>query len=124
MKWLLIILFPVFSFSQEIDTCFTVAELEDISYTIDSLNYRDSLNEQIISELKEIIKHQEIIINSDSLLLEYSRQQTELLKNNILYLHKQLEYREPKWYNNKTIYFIGGILTTALTSKFIIEVTK
>jgi hypothetical protein len=88
------------------------------------LNYRDSLNEQIISELKEIIKHQEIIINSDSLLLEYSRKQTELLKNNILYLHKQLEYREPKWYNNKTIYFIGGILTTALTSKFIIEVTK
>lgn len=124
MKWLLIILFPVFSFSQEIDTCFTVEELEDISYTLDSLYYRDSLNEQIIIELKEIIKHQDIIINSDSILLEYSRQQNDLLKNNILYLQKQLEYVEPKWYNNKTIYFIGGILTTAITSKFIIEVTK
>ena len=124
MKWLLILLFPIFSFSQEIDTCFTVEELEDISYTIDSLYYRDSLNEQLIIELKEIIKHQDIIINSDSILLEYSKQQNDLLKNNILYLQKQLEYVEPKWYNNKTIYFIGGILTTAITSKFIIEVTK
>ena len=124
MKWLLILLFPIFSFSQEIDTCFTVEELEDISYTIDSLYYRDSLNEQLIIELKEIIKHQDIIINSDSILLEYSKQQNDLLKNNILYLQKQLEYVEPKWYNNKTMYFIGGILTTAITSKFIIEVTK
>jgi hypothetical protein len=124
MKWLIALIFPIFSFAQEIDTCFTVNELEDISFTIDSLYYLDSVNSEIIINQKDIIKELETIIKLDSITLSYTNTQNDILQNNILYLRKQIDYIQPKWYDNKALYFIGGIITTAITSKFIIEVTK
>ena len=54
--WLLCILFPLYGYSQTMpDTCFTEQEIHDISETLDSLFYRDSINEQIISEQTSII---------------------------------------------------------------------
>jgi len=125
MKWLISILFPVICFSQEqIDTCFTVSELEDISYTLDSLINQNKINEQIISEQKSIITDLETVIKLDSLNIKYTEQQNAYLRDNVLFLNKQVELLQPKWYNHKSIYFVAGILTTAITSKFIIEVTK
>ena len=67
MKTLIIILFPVFAFTQTIppDTCFTEQQVHDISETLDDLYYQDSINQQIISQQKQIIaKHLTIILNT------------------------------------------------------------
>jgi hypothetical protein len=60
------------------------------------------------------------LIKLDSIQLVYKQQQIDLLETNInLYIEQQKKL-QPNWYNNKTIWFAGGILTTILTSKLIV----
>jgi len=126
MKLLIITLFPVFAFTQTIppDTCFTEQQVHDISETLDDLYYQDSINQQIISQQKQIIAKQDEVMRLDSLQLRYNEQQIKLLETNIdLYVKKQKRL-EPKWYDNKIIWFSAGILTTVLTGKLIVEVVQ
>ena len=58
MKYFFIILYlwPALIFSQLADTCFTSNQIIEISNTLDSLYYLDSIN-------NEIILDQEVLIN-------------------------------------------------------------
>lgn len=122
MKQLVIILlFPIFGISQTVpDTCFTEQQIQDISETLDELYFKDSINNAVIEQQKSIIQKQDELIKLDSLQLVYKQQQIDLLESNIDLYIKQQNRLQPKWYNNKVIWFGAGILTTVLTGKLIV----
>ena len=124
-RLLVILLFPVFSFTQTIpDTCFTEQELLDISTTIDSLWAVDDKNTEIIEKQQRIIKKQQSIIYLDSVQIELQKQQVALLQKNIdLYVQREKRL-QPKWYDHKALWFSGGILTTLFTGVIITEYFK
>lgn len=126
MKTFLIIvclLVPVVSFSQKAkaktvpDTCFTQQEIKDISFTLDSLFAVCDINDELIPEYKSLIEKQKEMIKLDSMQIEYQKQQTVLLRENInLYVEK--ERITNKWYNNKYLWlgmgFVGGVFIDRL----------
>jgi len=126
MKWLIYVLFTIIcnvSFAQ-VDTCFTQKQIHQISETLDSLYYIDSVNNQLISQQSSLIEDLDHIIKLDSLQLNYKIQQINLLNSNIdLYVERQKKL-EPKWHDNKLLWFTSGILTSAISSIFIIEAIK
>jgi hypothetical protein len=128
MKTLIVALafIPMIGFTQtEIpDTCFTEEELCSISQTLDSLWYADSVNNAIIAKQHDLIKKYESVIRLDSLQSTYQKQQVELLQKNIdLYVAREKRI-QPKWYDNKAIWFGTGIVSTILTAKLIVDVVK
>jgi hypothetical protein len=126
MKYLLVILFilPVLAFSQVTDTCFTTKELQDVAFTIDSLSLADSVNNVLITQQRVSLASQARLISLDSLELTYKTKQIELLKTNInIYVAREKEFL-PKWYDNKMLYFTGGIVSTLLTTNLILKVFK
>ena len=124
MKTFLIILcllVSAFSFSQKSktvpDTCFTQQEIKDISLTLDSLFAVCDINDELITEYKSLIENQKEMIKLDSMQIEYQKQQTVLLRENInLYVEK--ERITNKWYNNKYLWlgmgFVGGVFIDRL----------
>ena len=110
--------------AQLVDTCFTSNEIIDISETIDSLYYLDSINNKIISKQETIISDLETVIRLDSIELIYMNTKVNLLNENIDLYIKREEYLKPKWYNNKVIWFSAGIATTLFTGKMIVEVVQ
>tara|TARA_R110001583_G_scaffold90220_6_gene232036 strand:- start:215 stop:595 length:381 start_codon:yes stop_codon:yes gene_type:complete len=126
MKCLIYVLFIIIcniSFAQ-VDTCFTEKQIHQISETLDSLHYIDSVNNQIILQQSSLIEELEYVTKLDSLQLEYKQQQITLLKSNIdLYVDRQKKL-QPKWHDNKLLWFSSGILTSAVTSIFIIRAIK
>ena len=55
-------------------------------------------------------------------MIVYKQQQIELLEANINLYVEQQKKLQPKWYNNKALYFGAGILTAVLTGKFIVAI--
>lgn len=110
---MLILLFP-FSLSAQSDTCFTPEQIQDISFTLDSLYQLDSINKQIISKQEVLISDLREVIKLDSMEISYREKQVNLLKTNIdLYVEREKRLK-PRWYDNKAIWFGGGILTSVL----------
>ena len=132
MKYLIFLIFLLISInvsSQNSDTCFTEQEVLDISFTLDSLYYLDSVNVKIIEEQKSIIKDQEKLVQLDSLENEFKQKKIILLQDNITlyqqreqYFDLQLKKLQPKWYDHKAIWFAGGIITTLLTGQMIVTI--
>ena len=106
------------------DTCFTEQQIFDISRTLDSLWETDSLNNVLIDKQSQLIKKQTEIIRLDSMQQSYYKQQVDLLQKNIdLYVEREKRI-QPKWYDSKALWFSGGILSTILTAKLIVDVVK
>ena len=122
---ILILLFPIVGFGQTVvDTCFTTQQIHDISETIDDLYFKDSVNTELINQQTAVINKQDELIKLDSMQLVYKQQQIDLLESNIdLYVEQQKKL-QPKWYNNKALWFGAGIITTVLTGKLIVEVIQ
>jgi len=126
MKKIFIILFiwPLIYFGQLADTCFTSEEIIDISETLDSLYYIDSINTEIISQQEILISDLETIIGLDSIELIYTNKKMTLLNENInLYIERE-KYLKPKWYDHKVIWFASGIITAVATGKMAVEVLQ
>ena len=122
--FIIILLWPLINFSQMPDTCFTENEIIEISETLDSLYYLDSINNEIISQQETLISELETIAKLDSIELMYINKKIELLNNNIeLYIQRE-KYLKPKWYDNKVIWFASGIITAVATGKMAVEVLK
>jgi len=127
----LMLLIPVLSISQKVskpkskpDTCFTQQQILDISFTLDSLYKVVDLQEQTIKQQDLLILDRKQLNKLDSLHIRYQQIQIDALHKNIdIYVERE-KILKPKWYDNKLIYFTGGILTTMLTSKLIIDVIK
>jgi hypothetical protein len=124
-RLLVILLFPLYAFTQTIpDTCFTEQELNDISNTLDSLWKVDEINNNIIAKQRLIIKKQESVMYLDSIQFILQKQQVALLQKNIdLYVEREKRL-QPKWYDNKTIWYGMGIFTTLGSGILINEILK
>ena len=121
--FIIIIILPILSTAQ-VDTCFTKQEIINISTTIDSLYYLDSINNDIILKQDNVIIYLEQLTYLDSLQKLYYQQQVNLLNTNInLYIERE-QLIKPKWYDNKVIWFSTGIITTLLTGKLIVDVVQ
>ena len=105
---LLIILLFSFSFSQEPceGTCFSEEEVLNITNNIKELQF-------------DVEKYKEIEVNLKSQILTYIEQE-KLNESLISDYKKQLEFKEeiidlvrPKWYDNKYLWFFGGIIITS-----------
>jgi len=130
MKRILVIFALILSFngntqkSSKPDTCFTKQEILDISYTLDSLNAVITLNNELLKHTDLLNLDLKYIIKLDSMQINYYKIQTAALHKNIeIYIERE-KYTKPKWYDNKIFYFTGGIFTTILTAKLIIESVK
>ena len=119
-RLLLILLFPISCFAQEVeDTCFTEQQILDISFTLDSLQKVIDIGDDIILEQEFLIEKQSKLIELDSVQLSYKTQQIELLQKNVnLYVEREKRL-QPKWYDNKTIWFGAGILTSLLVFQLV-----
>jgi len=122
--FIIILLWPLFLFGQMPDTCFTENEIIEISETLDSLYYLDSINNEIILQQETLISELETIAKLDSIELMYTNKKIELLNSNIeLYIQRE-KYLKPKWYDHKVIWFTSGIITAVATGKMAVEVLK
>lgn len=127
----LVFLIPLITLSQKVskpkskpDTCFTQQEILDISFTLDSVYEVIELQEQTIDHQDYLIAELKHFIKLDSLHINYQQIQIDALRKNVdIYVERE-KLIKPKWYDNKIIYFTGGILTTVLTSKLILDVVK
>ena len=118
IKWFIIILFPIVSYTQTTptDTCFTEQEIQDISNTLDDLYFKDSVNNVLITQQRQLIEKQESLIQLDSVQLQYKQQQIDLLRDNInLYIERE-KMLQPKWYRSNVLWFGSGIVTAVLTA--------
>ena len=108
MYKLLFILLMSFIFTQEPcdGTCFSEQEVVNITNNIKELEF-------------ELEKNKEIEVNLNSQIYMYI-QQDSLNQTLINDYKKQLEWKEemidlvkPKWYDNKYLWFFGGIIITS-----------
>ena len=122
-RLLVILLFPVIVFSQS-DTCFTTQEVLDISFTLDSLTELTDINQQIIQGQSYLVTDLKHYIALDSVEINFYKRQVDALNKNVdLYIERE-KFIKPKWYDNKTIWFASGIVSTILSAKLIVEVVK
>ena len=84
-KLLIILLFPLISFTQTKkqlpDTCFTQQELADISFVLDSLWTADDINNNLIKSYDTAFRTQSILIKLDSVQLQYKNNQIIVISN-------------------------------------------
>ena len=108
MYRLLLILLLSFSFTQEVceGTCFSEQEVVNITNNIKELQFN-------------VEKYKEIEVNLNSQIQSYIEQE-KLNESLISDYKKQLEFKEeiidlvkPKWYDNKYLWFFGGIIITS-----------
>ena len=108
MYKLFFILLMSFTFTQELceGTCFSEEEVLNITNNIKELQF-------------DLDKSNEININLNSQIQSYIEQE-KLNESLINDYKKQLEFKEeiidlvrPKWYDNKYLWFFGGILITS-----------
>lgn len=113
-KFIIILLFPIISFSQKTtkpDTCFTQLELADISFVLDSLWAADDINNKLIKSYDTLLNTQNTLIKLDSIQLQYKDTQIKLLQDNInLYVARE-KLLQPKWYDKKGLWYGAGFLS-------------
>ena len=116
--------FISFNSNAQSDTCFTKDEIVDISFTLDSLTQLDSINKIVINKQKIIIDKLTRVVSLDSIQQRYDADRIRILTNNIDIYVKREKLIEPTWYDNHNIWFIGGVVTTIISTKFITDIIK
>ena len=123
---ILLILFLIcsFLFNQEVceGTCLSEEEAINITNSIKQLEYKDSTNTLIISNLNDQIKLYMEQHANDSLLIDLNMQKSTLLDNRIKLYDELIKEVKPKWYENKWLWFTIGALTTAGSVKLAGEI--
>ena len=113
MKYLSLLLFVGFLFSQEKTYTFTEKEILGFTNEIKRLEVKDSLNTILISDLEKIGTKLEDNARTDSTLLSFKDLQIGLLKEEIELYKRKVKLVKPKWYENKWLYFGYGVFGTS-----------
>ena len=106
-KLLLILLFS-FSFTQEPceGHCLSQDELDRVMGDIMELKFEVEKNKQIEENLNSQIY---MYIQSDSLY----KSQIKDYKNQLIWKEEMIDLVKPKWYDNKYLWFFGGMIITS-----------
>ena len=100
-----------------IGTCYTEEEEINIENHITTLEQKDSLNVIEIKELNEMINLYIQKNENDSLWLDLQEQKIKLLDNRVLLYNDLIKEVQPKWYENKWLWFGLGVLATTTSVK-------
>ena len=106
-------------YSQDEVKTYTFTEEEVLGFTnrIKELELKDSLNVSLVFDLEEQIKLYEETSVIDSMLIANKTNQINLLKDTTKLLEQKVKLVQPKWYENKWLYFTYGVLMTATSVK-------
>jgi hypothetical protein len=118
MKYLIYILLSVSLYAQEVvdepkTYTFTEEEVLAFTNTIKELELKDSLNVSLVDDLESQLKLFEENSVIDSMLIANKTTQINLLKDTNKLLEQKVKLVQPKWYENKWLYFTYGVLMTA-----------
>ena len=118
MKYLIYILLSVSLYAQEVvdePKTYTFTEEEVLAFTneIKELQLKDSLNVSLVDDLESQLKLFEENSVIDSMLIANKTTQINLLKDTNKLLEQKVKLVQPKWYENKWLYFTYGVLMTA-----------
>ena len=115
-KLLLILLMCSFSFSEEIDpnvvpcegTCFSAEEVQNMFSNIKALEFKREVCESAYANLESQIK------DYDKLTMDYE-ESVKLCEVQIKIKEDMIKTIKPKWYENKYLWFFGGVFFTSST---------
>ena len=121
MRYIICILFVGLLFAQDIQEPKTYSFTEDqvLGFTnaIKELELKDSLNVSLVSDYEAMVKRLEATAAIDSMLIANKTTQLNLLKDTNKLLEQKVKLVQPKWYENKWIYFTFGVALTATSVK-------
>lgn len=99
---------------------FSTYEVKQIDRMIDSLEFEVQKQIELNKQIQLQSLEYEYQLKLDSLEIGMIQAQNLILRDNIdLYIQREKSL-QPKWYDNKTIWFVGGIITTVATGKLIV----
>ena len=98
-------------------TCLSEEETINVTNSIKELEFKDSTNTEIISNLNGQIKLYLEQHANDKLLIDLNKQKSVLLNDKIKLYDELVKQVKPKWYENKWLWFTLGAITTAGTLK-------
>ena len=113
-RLLLILLMCSFSFSEEIDpnvvpcegTCFSAEEVQNMFSNIKALEFKREVCESAYANLESQIK------DYDKLTMDYE-ESVKLCEVQIKIKEDMIKTIKPKWYENKYLWFFGGVILTS-----------
>ena len=98
-------------------TCLSEEETVNVFNSLKELEFKDSTNTEIISNLKDQIKLYMEQHANDSLLISLNMKKSLLLNEQINLYNDLVKQVKPKWYENKWLWFTLGVITTTGTLK-------
>ena len=115
-RLLLILLMCSFSFSEELDpnvvpcegTCFSEEEVQNMFSNIKALEFKREVCESAYANLESQIK------DYDKLTMDYE-ESVRLCERQIKIKDDMIKTIKPKWYENKYLWFFGGVFFTSGT---------
>ena len=115
-RLLLILLMCSFSFSEELDpnvvpcegTCFSAEEVQNMFSNIKALEFKREVCESAYANLESQIK------DYDKLTMDYE-ESVKLCEVQIKIKEDMIKTIKPKWYENKYLWFFGGVFFTSGT---------
>ena len=96
---------------------FTEEEVLGFTNTIKALELKDSLNVSLVGDLESQLQLFEENSVIDSMLIANKTMQLNLLKDTNKLLEQKVKLVQPKWYENKWLYFTFGVALTATSVK-------
>ena len=113
-RLLLILLMCSFSFSEELDpnvvpcegTCFSAEEVQNMFSNIKALEFKGEVCESAYANLESQIK------DYDKLTMDYE-ESVKLCEVQIKIKEDMIKTIKPKWYENKYLWFFGGVVLTS-----------
>jgi|TARA_R110002167_G_scaffold251624_1_gene457835 hypothetical protein len=121
MRYITYILFVGLLFAQDIQEpktySFTEEQVLGFTNAIKELELKDSLNVSLVSDYEAMVKRLEATAAIDSMLIANKTTQLNLLKDTNKLLEQKVKLVQPKWYENKWIYFTFGVALTATSVK-------
>ena len=113
-RLLLILLMCSFSFTEEIDpnvvpcegTCFSAEEVQNMFDNIKALEFKRETCESAYANLESQIK------DYDKLTMDYE-ESVRLCEVQIKIKEDMIKTIKPKWYENKYLWFFGGVVLTS-----------
>ena len=121
MRYIIYILFVGLLFAQDVQEpktySFTEEQVLGFTNAIKELELKDSLNVSLVDDLESQIKLFEENSVVDSMLIANKTLQINLLKDTNKLLEQKVKLVQPKWYENKWLYFTYGVVLTATSVK-------
>lgn len=121
MRYIIYILFVGLLFAQDVQEPKTYSFTEDqvLGFTnaIKELELKDSLNVSLVEDYEAMVKRLEATAVIDSMLIANKTTQLTLLKDTNKLLEQKVKLVQPKWYENKWLYFTFGVALTATSVK-------